>query len=515
MFVKPINLDSSPPVVRVFDSTLFLHAKQDCPFLSRVLMRGELFEPFETHLLRREIRPGDVVLDIGANIGYYTVQFARLVGPLGKVIAFEPDAENFRLLQKSVAANGFTNVELVNAAVSNERGRVTLHRSPKNPGDHRVYGTAGEERQTTQVEVTTLDAFFTGRSHRIDFIKMDIQGSEANAIEGARALIAANPFLKLTCEFWPAGLQTAGADPQAFLHELSQLGFCVLQIDETKGRLVPARSQLLEELPTQKPAHTNLYCIKTSPQGRDVSARADTEVWRVWRSPQDLRLFERRVFSQNGEDGIVEEILRRIGPGSNTFVEFGSSNGTVCNCAYLVKKKGWRGLFMEGDPQRFEGLRATFAAFPDVKTVCARISAKNIEQLFADADVPADLDLLSIDIDGNDYWVWKAITSWQPRIVIVEVNGQKRPPERWVMPEDDNHSWSGTDYYGASLAAMRDLGREKGYVLVGTESRGVNAFFVRSDLVTEDKFPDTELAYHYSPPTYGPYLGGHRPDDRK
>ena len=134
MTVRPIDLQSNPPSVQVFESTLFLHSKEDCPFLSRVLMGGRLFEPFETHLLRREIRPGDVVLDIGANIGYYTIQFAHLVGARGKVVAFEPDSVNFNLLEQSVKANRLSNIELVNAAISNRRGRQVLHRSRKIPG---------------------------------------------------------------------------------------------------------------------------------------------------------------------------------------------------------------------------------------------------------------------------------------------------------------------------------------------------------------------------------------------
>ena len=514
MTVRPIDLQSNPPSVRVFESTLFLHSKEDCPFLSRVLMGGRLFEPFETHLLRREIRPGDVVLDIGANIGYYTIQFAHLVGARGKVVAFEPDSVNFNLLEQSVKANRLSNIELVNAAISDRRGRHVLHRSRKNPGDHQLFDS-GEDRETIEVEVTTLDEFFVGRNPRVDFIKMDIQGSELHALNGAKGLLSANPFVKLTCEFWPAGLQKAGADPRELLLQLRRLGFCALEIDETNGQLLPLRPRkLLEELAQKRPNFTNLYCIKTSSHGRDVAARIDQETWKIWRSPQDLRLFERKVYSQNGEDGILEEIVRRIGTGSNTFVEFGTGNGKVCNCALLAQEKGWSGIFMEADKSKFEGLQSTYAAFSNVKTICAKVTSRNVESLFAEARVPPELDILSIDIDGNDYWVWKAITSWRPRIVVIEMNGQKPPPLDWVMPEDIDHVWSGTDYYGASLASLRDLGRKKGYVLVGSESRGVYAFFVRSDLVLDSKFVDPELAYHYSPPNYGPHHGGHPPDER-
>jgi FkbM family methyltransferase len=476
-------------------------------------MEGRLFEPFETFLSQREIRPGDVVLDIGANIGYYTLQFARLVGPLGKVIAFEPDVKNFALLERSVRENGFTNIELVNAAVSDTCGRAALHHSPSNPGDHRLYHT-GEDRTTTDVAVTTIDAFFRNRDRRVDFIKIDIQGGEPRALKGAQGMIAANPFLKLICEFWPAGLKTAGFDPQDLLAELRRLGFCVMEIDDERGRLLPARpKRLLEELPSARPDHTNLYCIKATFHGvQAVQSRADQEVWKVWRSPQDLRLFERRIFSQNGEDGILQEILRRIGAATNMFVEFGVGDGSQCNCAALVREKGWSGLFIETEQESFERLQGNYAAFPNVKLVRAKVASDNIERLFADAAVPVEFDVLSIDIDGNDYWVWKAIVSWRPRIVVIEMNAGKPPPQRWVAVEDNDRVWSGTDNFGASLAALRDLGRDKGYRLVGCDSRGVNAFFVRADLATDDKFLDPELCYHYSPPNYGPHHGGHPPE---
>lgn len=512
MAAKPIEPTISPPRVRLFEDMLFLHDKDDCPFLSRVLMQGRLFEPYETLLIRREIRPGDVVLDIGANIGYYTIQLGRLVGPLGKVIAFEPDVDNFQLLEQNVRANGFTNIELVNAAVADWCGRSPLHRSPNNPGDHRLFNPE-ETRDTVDVEVTTLDAFFQRRDRRVDFIKMDIQGAELHAIHGARGVIAANPFLKLICEFWPGGLKMAGSDPQSLLAELRRLGFCSLEIDQTTGQLVPPQPmRLLEALSATQGSFTSLYCIKTTLNARGLDrARADNDVWRVWRSPLDLRLFERRIYSQNGEDGIIEEILRRIGTASRAFVEFGCGNGKQCNCALLAREKNWSGLFIEADQANFEGLRLNYASHPNVRLLSAKVTAGNVEELFSNAAVPPEFDVLSIDIDGNDYWVWKAITGWRPRVVIIEMNGQKRPPQRWVMPENNDHVWSGTDYYGASLAALRDLGREKGYLLVGCDSRGVNAFFVRSDLAKSDAFLDPELCYHYSPPNYGPYYGGHPP----
>jgi hypothetical protein len=142
---------------------------------------------------------------------------------------------------------------------------------------------------------------------------------------------------------------------------------------------------------------------------------------------------------------------------------------------------------------------------------CARalVSSDTIEALLAQHQVPAELDLLSIDIDGNDYWVWEAIRGWRPRVVVIEYNASHDPSVRWVMLEDPSYRWNGTTYYGASLASLAALGRQKGYTLVGTNSTGVNAFFVRDDLVTPDRFLDPVVHYHYSPATHGPYPGGH------
>jgi len=223
----------------------------------------------------------------------------------------------------------------------------------------------------------------------------------------------------------------------------------------------------------------------------------------------DLRNFERRIFSQNGEDGIVEEIFRRIGTTNRSFVEFGVESGVQCNCARLAVEEGWQGLFLEADPEFFSQLQERYADRPAVRCARALVSSANIEGLLAECQVPSELDLLSIDIDGNDYWVWKAICNWRPRVVVIEYNASHDPSVQWVMAEDPSHQWDGTTYYGASLAALAALGREKAYTLVGTNSTGVNAFFVRNELVTPEQFLDPSVHYHYSRAAHGPYPGGH------
>ncbi len=238
--------------------------------------------------------------------------------------------------------------------------------------------------------------------------------------------------------------------------------------------------------------------------------RQDAERGR-WQELRDLRAFERCVSSQNGEDGILEEIFRRVGVESRTFVEFGVESGAQCNCARLVVEDGWRGLFLEADPGQYAKLAERYRDRPGVRCALAEVTSSNIEDLLATYAVPREFDLLSIDIDGNDYWVWSAIRAWSPRVVAIEYNAAHPPPRRWVMKENPGYRWDGTTYYGASLASLAALGRQKGYALVGTCSAGVNAFFVRAELA--GKFLDPVLHYHYSPPSYGPFQGGHPPAD--
>ena len=202
-----------------------------------------------------------------------------------------------------------------------------------------------------------------------------------------------------------------------------------------------------------------------------------------------LTPFELRVFSQNGEDGALAEILRRTGAPERFFVEFGVESGREGNCVYLADVVGWRGLFMEADADLYQMLERKYAGQSAVRTDKAEVTPENVEDLFRQAGVPADFDVLSIDIDGQDYWIWRAIASFRPRVVVIEYNSALDPRRRLVQPYERNVGWDGTDYFGASLGALQALADSKGYRLVHAELSGVNAFFVRADLAP-DAFPD-------------------------
>jgi predicted O-methyltransferase YrrM len=218
-----------------------------------------------------------------------------------------------------------------------------------------------------------------------------------------------------------------------------------------------------------------------------------------------LNRFEARVYSQNGEDGILAYLLSRVGAAHRTFVEFGVGDGSECNTANLSITFGWRGLLMEADPEMAERARQFYRArptAPDVQIVTARVTPDTIDELLRANGVDGEVDLLSLDIDGNDYWVWRAISAIDPRVVVVEYNASFGPRRSVTVPYRDGFNRyrehvSGF-YHGASLAALTKLGEEKGYALVGCESRGANAFFVRRDLA-EGKLEAVEPAAAYFP----------------
>jgi hypothetical protein len=208
-------------------------------------------------------------------------------------------------------------------------------------------------------------------------------------------------------------------------------------------------------------------------------------------SPKRISRHEYQVFSQGGEDGLIDDIFRRIGMTNRHFVEFGVDDGLETNTTSLLIK-GWRGAWIEGSPENADAIRRHFAKpihEGQLYVQCSFVNAENIESLIANGKAPAEMDLLSIDIDSNDYWVWKAIVTYRPRVVVIEYNVIFRPDTEFIRTYDPNAVWDGSSYYGASLKSLEKLGRAKGYSLVGCNFGGTNAFFVRDDLV-EDRFSE-------------------------
>jgi hypothetical protein len=229
-----------------------------------------------------------------------------------------------------------------------------------------------------------------------------------------------------------------------------------------------------------------------------------------FREPLRLLSHGYKVYSEGMEDGILAEIFRRIGVSSRRFVEIGVQDGLECNSAYLLLQ-GWSGAWIDGAPDNAARARATFASYP-VEVLDQFVTAENADALISRLAGEDGLDLLSIDIDSNDYWVWKAVRSVRPRVVVIEYNATLPPHLRRTVAYDPTRFWTGTNFFGASLGALAALGEEKGYRLVGCSPAGVNAFFVRDDLGGDRFCAPFTAENHYEPPRY--YLAGpagHRP----
>jgi hypothetical protein len=226
--------------------------------------------------------------------------------------------------------------------------------------------------------------------------------------------------------------------------------------------------------------------------------------------PIDFAKAERGVFSQGYEDGVIESIFTRIEPTSHYAIEFGAGDGVRgSNSRNLIRNHGWSGLLIEGDPQLAAQAQKKYKGKRRVKVVQAWVFPGNVELLFEENGVPRDLDFLSIDIDSNDWYVWRAITEYRPKVVLIEYNPGFLPPKKAVVDFHPMMYWDGmTDYYGASLQSLYDLGKKKGYELVYCDSSDSNAFFVDQRYYGRFGIADNSPVRLYRPPTHG--IGGGR-----
>jgi hypothetical protein len=229
-----------------------------------------------------------------------------------------------------------------------------------------------------------------------------------------------------------------------------------------------------------------------------------------------LELHGWKAFSQGDEDGILAEIFGRVGVRHHTFVEIGAGSGLENNTVYLLQQ-GWRGLWVEAGKRNSRRIAADFEqplASGQLKLAAVAATAENVNALVAEAQLAGEIDLLSVDVDGVDLYIWEALEAVTPRVVVIEYNGAFRPPVRWRIPYAASFRWDGrSTYYGASLCALNDLAERKGYLLVGCSLCGANAFFVRRELAAAFQEP-YEPERLFQPPRYAlkfGFGGGHRP----
>jgi hypothetical protein len=209
---------------------------------------------------------------------------------------------------------------------------------------------------------------------------------------------------------------------------------------------------------------------------------------------------EFRSYSQNGEDGILLFIFSLVGTTNKKVVEISVGNGMECNAANLIINHGWRGLLFDGSEETIAVAKNFYKKHKDTwisppTLVSAWITRDNVDQLISSHGFSGEIDLLSIDIDGNDYWIWKAIECIEPRVVVLEHNSLWGADRAITIPYQENFVADMTArvyYSGASLPAFVKLGHEKGYRLVGVQRLGFNAFFVRAG-VAEEILPEVTV----------------------
>ena len=226
---------------KVFGKYVFNYLPDDKFVGQRVAL--EKYEPYLTELMLSKINKGDIVLDIGANIGYDTVLFADKVGNEGKVIAIEPDPINFEILKKNIKENKLKDVVAVQAAVGSENKKMEIYESKENYGDHRMWGNG----PSVSVFCRKLDDLLKELDYqKIDFIKIDVQGFEAEVIEGGKEMIEKNKPI-IFFEYWPWGIKNAGSEIKEMMEFFRKIYKKIFWVDEYIQIYFPASQKFLDK----------------------------------------------------------------------------------------------------------------------------------------------------------------------------------------------------------------------------------------------------------------------------
>lgn len=262
-----------------------------------------------------------------------------------------------------------------------------------------------------------------------------------------------------------------------------------------RARLDEARGTRLQEGLRQLLVEQELARLRADPRHAD---------------PRCLIRSGAKVYSQNDEDGILAEIFRRVGTTNQRFVEVGVEAGLENNTLALLFQ-GWTGVWVEGHPPYVQQIRRGLPRTLEsgaLQVVERYVNRENVDGLLAGALDVAEIDLLSLDIDGNDLHVFEAIQCVRPRVVVLEYNAKFPPPIEYCLSYDPDFLWEGDDCFGASLTTLEARMRPRGYRLVGCNLTGSNAFFVRHDLVAGNFLEPYTAEAHYQPARY--HLSGYR-----
>lgn len=210
----------------------------------------------EIDLMKSYARKGDTIIDVGANIGFYTQLFSQWAGPLGKVYCFEPDTDNYkRLLQTT---QKLKNVSPKNAAASHTTGQLEFYTSPDKNVDHRAYAPDTFASKYT-VDCVSIDAYL-GPTTKVNILKVDVQGFEMQVYQGLEKILEANPEIKIFSEFWPYGLQKAGSSKEAYFKFFKAKGFAIYLIKDRKQTLITEPS--LDTFPVMEDQYFNVFMLR-------------------------------------------------------------------------------------------------------------------------------------------------------------------------------------------------------------------------------------------------------------
>jgi hypothetical protein len=230
----------------------------------------------------------------------------------------------------------------------------------------------------------------------------------------------------------------------------------------------------------------SLIRFQTTQQTR-IQQQLYRETIRVIRLREGIQFpvsYEHQIFSQNGEDGILTEILKRLGLECGRFLEIGSGDGLENNTRLLLET-GWEGFWIDGS-QRSCSLankaNSKFIKNGNLKIINSFVTANNINQILKNMKIPEDIEVLSLDVDLNTYHVWEKIDIISPTIAIIEYNGFFPAHTKWIADYDENGIWDGGFNMGSALKPLNELSQKKGYRLIGCDLSGTNAFFIKDDL---------------------------------
>ncbi|MDA9194807.1 hypothetical protein N9O43_01410 [Burkholderiales bacterium] len=217
----------------------------------------------------------------------------------------------------------------------------------------------------------------------------------------------------------------------------------------------------------------------------------------------NLKEYEFKIFSQQGEDGIIQHLTKSIQIKNKTFIEFGVGDFFESNCRFLLMKDDWNGFVIDGSKSSIQRLKKSYFYWKHhLNAVDNFITKENIEDILATSGFESDLGILSVDLDGNDFFILEAINNFNPRILICEYNPYFGGDRKITIPYQADfyrtNAHHSNLYWGASLAAMTYIADKKGYSLVGTGTQGSNAFYVRNDLLNE-KVKVLSIEEAYSP----------------